>query len=149
VKKLYHLRNKPKDAVVKRYPLSGENLNLAWKALKTQYENKRVIVENGFCSICLSRSEPHHKDSGMPLIELYFLLLTINQNIIPKFQLNIFYRLNGIDKILVERLKIGASWKNILERTTLIKMLCIGLVVSASTDAASHKQINDSVFSWK
>lgn len=43
--KLYHLRNKTKGnagAIVKRYPLCDENFDLAWNALKTRYDNKRV-----------------------------------------------------------------------------------------------------------
>ncbi|XP_075159324.1 uncharacterized protein LOC142232403 [Haematobia irritans] len=47
--KLYHLRNKTKGsagAIVKRYALCDENFNLAWTALKTRYENKRVLVDN-------------------------------------------------------------------------------------------------------
>ncbi|XP_059220655.1 uncharacterized protein LOC131995716 [Stomoxys calcitrans] len=47
--KLYHLRNKTRGnagAIVKRYPLCDENFNLAWTALKTRYENKRVLVDN-------------------------------------------------------------------------------------------------------
>ena len=49
VTKLYHLRNKTRGeagAIVKRYPLSHENFNRAWEALKTRYENKRVLVDN-------------------------------------------------------------------------------------------------------
>lgn len=47
--KLYHLRNKTKGsagAIVKRYPLCDENFDLAWGALKSRYENKRVLVDN-------------------------------------------------------------------------------------------------------
>ncbi|XP_075163068.1 uncharacterized protein LOC142235694 [Haematobia irritans] len=47
--KLYHLRNKTQGsagAIVKRYSLCDENFDLAWKALKTRYENKRVLVDN-------------------------------------------------------------------------------------------------------
>ncbi|XP_075150612.1 uncharacterized protein LOC142224708 [Haematobia irritans] len=47
--KLYHLRNKtqgPAGAIVKRYPLCDENFELAWSALKSRYENKRVLVDN-------------------------------------------------------------------------------------------------------
>ncbi|XP_065359110.1 uncharacterized protein LOC135953245 [Calliphora vicina] len=47
--KLYHLRNKTKDtagAIVKRFPLTDENFNLAWQALKSRYENVRVLVDN-------------------------------------------------------------------------------------------------------
>ncbi|XP_075160007.1 uncharacterized protein LOC142233105 [Haematobia irritans] len=47
--KLYHLRNKTKGsagAIVKRYALCDENFSLAWSALKTRYENKRVLVDN-------------------------------------------------------------------------------------------------------
>lgn len=49
VTKLYHLRNKTigeAGAIVKRYPLSHDNFDLAWEALKTRYENKRVLVDN-------------------------------------------------------------------------------------------------------
>ncbi|XP_065368746.1 uncharacterized protein LOC135961178 [Calliphora vicina] len=49
VTKLYHLRNKTRGeagAIVKRYPLSNDNFELAWNALKTRYENKRVLVDN-------------------------------------------------------------------------------------------------------
>lgn len=48
VTKLYHLRNKTRGeagAIVKRYPLSHENFELAWNALQTRYENKRVLVD--------------------------------------------------------------------------------------------------------
>ncbi|XP_075158057.1 uncharacterized protein LOC142231329 [Haematobia irritans] len=47
--KLYHLRNKtqgPAGAIVKRYPLCDDNFDLAWNALKSRYENKRVLVDN-------------------------------------------------------------------------------------------------------
>lgn len=47
--KLYHLRNKtkgPAGAIVKRYPLCDDNFQLAWNALKSRYENKRVLVDN-------------------------------------------------------------------------------------------------------
>ncbi|XP_075162826.1 uncharacterized protein LOC142235455 [Haematobia irritans] len=47
--KLYHLRNKtkgPAGAIVKRYPLCDENFDLAWNALRSRYENKRVLVDN-------------------------------------------------------------------------------------------------------
>lgn len=47
VTKLYHLRNKTKGeagAIVKRYALSHENFDLAWKALKTRYENKACLL---------------------------------------------------------------------------------------------------------
>lgn len=47
--KLYYLRNKTKGsagAIVKRYPLCDDNFSLAWDALKTRFENKRVLVDN-------------------------------------------------------------------------------------------------------
>ncbi|XP_075163100.1 uncharacterized protein LOC142235726 [Haematobia irritans] len=47
--KLYHLRNKtrgPAGAIVKRYTLCNEDFSLAWDALKSRYENKRVLVDN-------------------------------------------------------------------------------------------------------
>ncbi|XP_075154865.1 uncharacterized protein LOC142228347 [Haematobia irritans] len=47
--KLYHLRNKTQGsagAIVRRYTLCDENFDLAWKALKIRYENKRVLVDN-------------------------------------------------------------------------------------------------------
>ncbi|XP_037827650.1 uncharacterized protein LOC119615720 [Lucilia sericata] len=49
VTKLYHLRNKTRGEagdIVKRYPLSHDNFELAWNALKSRYENKRVLVDN-------------------------------------------------------------------------------------------------------
>ncbi|XP_046804500.1 uncharacterized protein LOC124419382 [Lucilia cuprina] len=49
VTKLYHLRNKTRGeagAIVKRYALFNDNFELAWNALKTRYENKRVLVDN-------------------------------------------------------------------------------------------------------
>ncbi|XP_065365565.1 uncharacterized protein LOC135958596 [Calliphora vicina] len=49
VTKLYHLRNKTRGEagdIVKRYPLAHENFDLAWNALKSRYENKRVLVDN-------------------------------------------------------------------------------------------------------
>ncbi|XP_075170131.1 uncharacterized protein LOC142242439, partial [Haematobia irritans] len=47
--KLYHLRNKTKGsagAIVKRYSLCDENFEHAWNALKSRFENKRVLVDN-------------------------------------------------------------------------------------------------------
>ncbi|XP_059223173.1 uncharacterized protein LOC131996978 [Stomoxys calcitrans] len=47
--KLYHLRNKTKGsagAIVKRYTLCDDNFDLAWGALRTRYENKRVLVDH-------------------------------------------------------------------------------------------------------
>ncbi|XP_059221144.1 uncharacterized protein LOC131995885 [Stomoxys calcitrans] len=47
--KLYHLRNKTQGsagAIVKRYTLCDENFELAWRALKARFENKRVLVDN-------------------------------------------------------------------------------------------------------
>ncbi|XP_073821478.1 uncharacterized protein [Musca autumnalis] len=47
--KLYHLRNKtrgPAGAIVKRFPLCDDNFQLAWNALKSRYENRRVLVDN-------------------------------------------------------------------------------------------------------
>ncbi|XP_075159812.1 uncharacterized protein LOC142232963 [Haematobia irritans] len=47
--KLYHLRNKTRGsagAIVKRYVLCDENFSLAWNALKTRYENRRILVDN-------------------------------------------------------------------------------------------------------
>ncbi|XP_075163388.1 uncharacterized protein LOC142236023 [Haematobia irritans] len=49
VQKLYHLRNKTKGsagAIVKRYTFCDTNFDLAWGALKSRYENKRVLVDN-------------------------------------------------------------------------------------------------------
>lgn len=46
---MYHLRNKTKreaGAIVKRYPLSHNNFDLALNALKIRYGNKRVLVDN-------------------------------------------------------------------------------------------------------
>ncbi|XP_067639413.1 uncharacterized protein [Eurosta solidaginis] len=47
--KLYHLRLKTKGQaglIVKQYPLSDNNFELAWEALKSRYENKRILVDN-------------------------------------------------------------------------------------------------------
>lgn len=49
VQKLYHLRLKVRGqagAIVKKYKLCGENFSLAWEALKSRYENKRILVDN-------------------------------------------------------------------------------------------------------
>ncbi|XP_059221576.1 uncharacterized protein LOC131996143 [Stomoxys calcitrans] len=49
VQKLYHLRLKVKGQaalIVKKYKLCGENFALAWDALKTRYENRRILVDN-------------------------------------------------------------------------------------------------------
>lgn len=46
--KLYHLINKTKgDAaqIVKRYTPCDENFDLAWVAVKSKYENKRVLAD--------------------------------------------------------------------------------------------------------
>lgn len=47
--KLYHLRYKTQGKageIVKQFPLSDDNFALAWEALKSRYENKRVLVDN-------------------------------------------------------------------------------------------------------
>ncbi|XP_075162851.1 uncharacterized protein LOC142235484 [Haematobia irritans] len=47
--KLYHLRNKTRGsagAIVKRYALCDDNFDLAWKALRDRFENRRVLVDN-------------------------------------------------------------------------------------------------------
>ncbi|XP_017479520.1 PREDICTED: uncharacterized protein LOC108376126 [Rhagoletis zephyria] len=47
--KLYHLRYKTQGKaaqIVKQFPLSDDNFELAWEALKARYENKRVLVDN-------------------------------------------------------------------------------------------------------
>lgn len=49
VQKLYHLRLKVKGAaagIVRKYKLCGENFSLAWEALRSRYENKRILVDN-------------------------------------------------------------------------------------------------------
>ncbi|XP_059217729.1 uncharacterized protein LOC131994830 [Stomoxys calcitrans] len=49
VQKLYHLRLKVRGQaalIVKKYKLCGENFALAWDALKTRYENRRILVDN-------------------------------------------------------------------------------------------------------
>uniref|UniRef100_A0A1A9WW39 Uncharacterized protein n=1 Tax=Glossina brevipalpis TaxID=37001 RepID=A0A1A9WW39_9MUSC len=48
-RKLWHLRNKIRGTagvIVKRYLLCHDNLLLTWEALKSQYGNKRALVEN-------------------------------------------------------------------------------------------------------
>ncbi|XP_036329665.1 uncharacterized protein LOC118741797 [Rhagoletis pomonella] len=47
--KLYHLRYKTQGkagSIVKQYPLSDDNFELAWEALRSRYENKRILVDN-------------------------------------------------------------------------------------------------------
>ncbi|XP_036340744.1 uncharacterized protein LOC118750117 [Rhagoletis pomonella] len=47
--KLYHLRYKTKGqagSIVKQFALNDDNFNLAWEALKSRYENERVLVDN-------------------------------------------------------------------------------------------------------
>lgn len=49
VQKLYHLRLKVRGqagSIVKKYQLCGENFALAWEALRSRYENKRILVDN-------------------------------------------------------------------------------------------------------
>ncbi|XP_075162717.1 uncharacterized protein LOC142235346 [Haematobia irritans] len=49
VQKLYHLRLKVKGqaaGIVRKYQLCGENFELAWEALRSRYENKRILVDN-------------------------------------------------------------------------------------------------------
>ena len=46
--KLYYLRCKTKDQagiVVKQFALNVHNFNLAWEALKSRYENERILVD--------------------------------------------------------------------------------------------------------
>ncbi|XP_023158786.1 uncharacterized protein LOC111591660 [Ceratitis capitata] len=47
--KLYHLRYKTEGkagSIVKQYPLSDDNFELALEALRAKYENKRILVDN-------------------------------------------------------------------------------------------------------
>ncbi|XP_017485298.1 PREDICTED: uncharacterized protein LOC108373869 isoform X2 [Rhagoletis zephyria] len=47
--KLYHLRYKTQGKagqIVKQFPLSDDNFELAWEALRARYENRRVLVDN-------------------------------------------------------------------------------------------------------
>jgi len=47
--KLFHLRQKTKGKagkIVKQFALCDENFQLAWDALRSRFENKRVIVDN-------------------------------------------------------------------------------------------------------
>lgn len=47
--KLFHLRRKTSGnagAIVKRFELTDDNFDIAWQALKTRYENTRVLVDN-------------------------------------------------------------------------------------------------------
>ncbi|XP_075167412.1 uncharacterized protein LOC142239506 [Haematobia irritans] len=49
VQKLYHLRLKTRGQaalIVKKYRLCGENFSLAWEALRSRYENRRILVDN-------------------------------------------------------------------------------------------------------
>ncbi|XP_059217400.1 uncharacterized protein LOC131994647 [Stomoxys calcitrans] len=49
VQKLYHLRLKvkgPAAGIVRKYQLCAENFELAWEALRSRYENKRILVDN-------------------------------------------------------------------------------------------------------
>ncbi|XP_067637745.1 uncharacterized protein [Eurosta solidaginis] len=52
--KLYHLRYKTHGkagSIVKRYALSDDNFDLAWEALRSRYENKRILVDNQIKSL--------------------------------------------------------------------------------------------------
>lgn len=52
--KLFYLRMKTSGiagAIVKRYALSEDNFDLAWSALKSRFENKRVLVDNQLKSL--------------------------------------------------------------------------------------------------
>ncbi|XP_012162960.1 uncharacterized protein LOC101454079 [Ceratitis capitata] len=47
--KLCHLRYKTEGkagAIVEQHPLSDDNFELAWEALRAKYENKRILVDN-------------------------------------------------------------------------------------------------------
>lgn len=49
VQKLYYLRLKVKGqaaGIVKKYKLCAENFELAWQALRSRYENRRILVDN-------------------------------------------------------------------------------------------------------
>ncbi|XP_049302052.1 uncharacterized protein LOC125775451 [Bactrocera dorsalis] len=46
--KLYHLRYKTKGqagVIVKQFALNDDNFHLAWEALRSRYENKRILVD--------------------------------------------------------------------------------------------------------
>ncbi|XP_067616221.1 uncharacterized protein [Eurosta solidaginis] len=52
--KLYHLRYKTQGkagSIVKQYALSDDNFDLAWEALRSRYENKRILVDNQIKSL--------------------------------------------------------------------------------------------------
>ncbi|XP_036345253.1 uncharacterized protein LOC118754485 [Rhagoletis pomonella] len=68
--KSYHLRYKTQGKagqIVKQFPLSDDNFELAWEALRSRYENKRVLVDNqirilmNLKSIQVENSEDIHK----------------------------------------------------------------------------------------
>ncbi|XP_075150652.1 uncharacterized protein LOC142224750 [Haematobia irritans] len=47
VEKLFHLNQRTKGEphdIVAKFPLTNDNLDVAWKSLSTRYENKRVLV---------------------------------------------------------------------------------------------------------
>ena len=49
VEKLFHLRAKTSGEahkVVSKFPLTNASFDLAWEALRSQYENKRILVNN-------------------------------------------------------------------------------------------------------
>ncbi|XP_036346634.1 uncharacterized protein LOC118755949, partial [Rhagoletis pomonella] len=63
--KLYHLRYKTTGkagALVKQYGLCGENFTLAWNALKSRYENKRILVDKQIKTL-LTLSQVHFENS--------------------------------------------------------------------------------------
>lgn len=63
--KLYHLRYKTRGQagqIVKQFPLSDDNFDLAWQALSERYENKRILVDNQI-QILLNLPSIHVEDS--------------------------------------------------------------------------------------
>lgn len=97
INKLFQLRrklDKEPRAIVERFPLSNASFNLAWEALKSRYENKRMLVNSQlkhlFALPTLTNESP---------TELRRLVTTVNDclSIFKTYDVDI----NGWDPILV------------------------------------------------
>jgi len=53
---VYYLRDKVKDQaflLIKHYPITNESFPLAWAALKSRYENRRVLIDRQLLGVKL------------------------------------------------------------------------------------------------
>ncbi|XP_073841335.1 uncharacterized protein [Musca autumnalis] len=66
--KLFHLRAKTRgeaNIIVKRFPLTDDNFQLAWDALRQRYENKRILINHQLRKIFEIDNVPSEKGKSL------------------------------------------------------------------------------------